>query len=296
MALGNLRRIVFCIAGLLITIGLVFGLAQPALAHAQNEAPFLDIAQQTLSPQLMAIGVGLALIFGAGHALAPGHGKTMVAAYLVGSQGTARHAILLGLITTLTHMLGVYILGFVTFLASAYVLPETLYPVLEAVSGLTICFVGVSLLYHRVVERSALIHGHSHEPHHSPDHDHDHPHATDLVNCHHDHSLPEKITLKSLVSLGIAGGLVPCPSALVLLLSAISLHQAIYGMVLISAFSIGLAGIMVGLGLVAVYARQWLEKIPSLDTLQRYLPIASSIVMIAVGVALSANFVFSSVV
>jgi nickel/cobalt exporter len=293
MALGNLRRIVFCTAGLLITLGLVFGMAQPALAHTEIEAPFLDIAQQTLNPQLMVIGVGLAFIFGAGHALAPGHGKTMVAAYLVGSQGTARHAILLGLITTLTHMLGVYILGFVTFLASAYVLPETLYPVLEAVSGLTICFVGASLLYRRIMDRGSHDHG---DHHHEHSQCHDHPHHDLTCHHNHDHLLPEKITLKSLVSLGIAGGLVPCPSALVLLLSAISLHQAIYGMVLISAFSIGLAGIMVGLGLVAVYARQWLEKIPSLDTLQRYLPIASSIFMIAVGVALSANVVFSSVV
>jgi nickel/cobalt transporter (NicO) family protein len=294
MALGNLRRMAFCIAGLLITIGLVFGVAQPALAHTEIEVPFLDIAQQTLSPQLMAIGVGLALIFGAGHALAPGHGKTMVAAYLVGSQGTARHAILLGLITTLTHMLGVYILGFVTFLASAYVLPETLYPVLEAVSGLTICCVGASLLYRRIMDRGI----HDHGDHHDHHHEHSQGHGHHDLTCHHshDHPLPDKITLKSLVSLGIAGGLVPCPSALVLLLSAISLHQAIYGMVLISAFSIGLAGIMVGLGLVAVYARQRLEKIPSLDTLQRYLPIASSIVMIAVGVALSANVVWSSVV
>jgi nickel/cobalt transporter (NicO) family protein len=294
--LGNLRRIVFCMAGLLMTIGLVFGLAQPAIAHAEIEAPFLDIAQQTLSPQLMVLGVGLALIFGAGHALAPGHGKTMVAAYLVGSQGTARHAVLLGLITTLTHMLGVYILGFVTFLASAYVLPETLYPVLEAVSGLTICFVGASLLYRRLVSNGLQTHGHHHDHHQEHSHDDDHSHHDPACPHNHTHPLPEKITLKSLVSLGIAGGLVPCPSALVLLLSAISLHQTIYGMALISAFSIGLAGIMVGLGLVAVHARQWLEKIPSLDALQRYLPIASSIFMIAVGVALSANVVFSSVV
>jgi nickel/cobalt transporter (NicO) family protein len=165
---------------------------------------------------------------------------------------------------------------------------------LEAVSGLTICCVGASLLYRRIMDRGI----HDHGDHHDHHHEHSQGHGHHDLTCHHshDHPLPDKITLKSLVSLGIAGGLVPCPSALVLLLSAISLHQAIYGMVLISAFSIGLAGIMVGLGLVAVYARQRLEKIPSLDTLQRYLPIASSIVMIAVGVALSANVVWSSVV
>lgn len=291
MQLGNVRRTIFCITGLLMTIGLIFGFAQPAIAHTEIETPFLDIAQQTLSPELMVLGIGVAFIFGAGHALAPGHGKTMVAAYLVGSQGTARHAIFLGLITTITHMLGVYVLGFVTFLASVYVLPERLYPVLETVSGLTICVVGVNLLYRRIVRNST----HDHDHHHDHAQAHDHNHHNDLV-CHHNHSLPEKITLQSLLSLGIAGGLVPCPSALVLLLSAISLNQALYGMVLISAFSLGLAGIMVGLGLVAVYARQWLEKIPSLNVMQRYLPIASSIAMIAVGVALSANIVFSSAV
>jgi nickel/cobalt transporter (NicO) family protein len=284
MQLRRISTLAWRFTGLIILLGIVCGWASPAIAHSESALPFLDISQQTLSPSLMIMGVGLAVLFGAGHALAPGHGKTMVAAYLVGSQGTARHAVILGLITTITHMLGVYVLGFLTFIASAYVLPETLHPILEAVSGLTICAVGIGVLFRNLQAKD------SSDPHSCHRH---HPHSDD---CHHDHehtaAQVQSISLKSLLSLGIAGGLVPCPSALVLLLSAISLHQAVYGMILISAFSLGLAGIMVGLGLVAVYARQWFEKIPSLMVMQRYLPIASSIAMIAAGVALSANVVF----
>jgi nickel/cobalt transporter (NicO) family protein len=271
------------LTGLAILLAIVCGWATPAIAHSESDLPFLDITQQTLTPSLMVAGVGLALLFGAGHALAPGHGKTMVAAYLVGSQGTARHAVILGLITTVTHMLGVYVLALLTFVASAYVLPETLHPILEAISGLTICAVGLNILYRSIMHTKDSPDQHHCHVHHHHDAEHEHEHTS---------SQSKAINLKSLLSLGIAGGLVPCPSALVLLLSAVSLHQAVYGMVLISAFSVGLAGIMVALGLVAVYARQWLEKIPSLSKMQRYLPIASSIAMIAAGVALSANVVF----
>jgi nickel/cobalt exporter len=96
------------------------------------------------------------------------------------------------------------------------------------------------------------------------------------------------MTLPSLVALGIAGGIVPCPSALVLLLSAIALHQATYGMLLVSAFSLGLASVLIAIGLLVVYARQWFYLLPSGNALQQQLPIVSAIAVILVGAVLTA--------
>src|SRR5262249_24901086 len=161
----------------------------------------------------------------------PGHGKTVVGAYLVGSRGTARHAIFLGLVVTLTHTLGVYLLGLGTLAASAWVVPERLYPWISVISGLLVVAVGASLVTTRLQAATALAHGnhhhdhdgHHHHHHHHDGHDHRHGH-----DHHHGHShLPPAdapITLRSLLALGVSGGLLPCPSALVVMLGAIALH------------------------------------------------------------------------
>ncbi|MBR8837444.1 MAG: sulfite exporter TauE/SafE family protein [Stigonema ocellatum SAG 48.90 = DSM 106950] len=245
--------------------------AKPALAHPGHEAVFLqNLAKQSLTPTVILTGLGIAFLFGASHALAPGHGKTMVAAYLVGSRGTPQHALLLGLVTTITHTLGVFALGILALLASQYILPEQLYPILSLISGLTVCGVGFWLLDSRL---------------HNSSHDHD-----NKVNHEHQHhhSIPEEpVTLKSLIALGIAGGMVPCPSALVLLLSAIALHRAAYGILLLGAFSLGLASVLIAIGLVAVYACKWLERLPTSSTLQQHLPVASAIAIIVAGAVLT---------
>ena len=98
----------------------------------------------------MLAGLLIAFMFGSFHALSPGHGKTMVAAYLVGSRGTVRHAVSLGIIVTVTHTLGVFALGLVTLFASKYVVPEKLYPILSVISGLAVFGVGVWLLTSRL--------------------------------------------------------------------------------------------------------------------------------------------------
>ncbi|MBD1870305.1 sulfite exporter TauE/SafE family protein [Cyanobacteria bacterium FACHB-471] len=246
----------------------MFLAGQPVLAHI-GHGQFLtqNLAQTNLSPTFMLGGIGLALTAGAGHALSPGHGKTMVAAYLVGSRGTPQHAVLLGLVTTLTHTVSVFALGVLALFLSRYILPEQLYPVLSLVSGLMVCGVGFWLL-----ERFL----------HSAANNHPHPHS---ANHTHQHS-PAQITLRSLVSLGIAGGLVPCPSALVLLLSAIALHQTAYGLLLVCAFSFGLAIVLISIGWVTLYAHHWLKQVHWVQPFQLYIPMISAIAVIIVGTTL----------
>ena len=178
---------------------------------------FADAASgQGVLLALLAVAFG----WGALHALSPGHGKAMVAAYLIGTRGTARDAVLLGATVTVTHTIGVFALGFVTLGLSQYVLPEDLYPWLTLVSGLMVVIVGAGVL------RSRLRGPHAHA------HEHGHPHGHD-----HDHH-----TRRGVLSMGAAAGLIPCPSALVVLLAAISQHEVALGMLLIVAFSLGLAG------------------------------------------------------
>ena len=202
----------------------------------------------------------LAAAFGWGalHALSPGHGKTMVAGYLVGARGTPRHAAILGLMVTATHTISVFALGLITLAASQYILPEQLYPWLGVLSGLLVVGIGLTVMrsrFHRwrvlraqaAQEREAQRDGHAHDHHHDHDQDHGHGHG-------HSHDHPDgPITTRSLVGLGVSGGIVPCPSALVVLIAAISQHRIGLGMVLIVAFSLGLAATLIAVGLAVIY-------------------------------------------
>jgi nickel/cobalt exporter len=267
--------------GVAIAIWLLTG--ENAIAHPENDSAVLDLLNhQNLTPSLTLAGLGIAFLLGAGHALSPGHGKSMVAAYLVGSRGTPLDAIVLGLVTAIAHMLTVFLLGLVALFASQYVLPEQLYPFLGPIAGLTVCGVGCWLLVKYLKNPSAPdCHHHHHdlEPH-SHEHSHDRPHA-------HSHSESEG-TLGSLIAMGVAGGIIPCPSALVLLLTAIGLNQTVYGMFLIGSFSLGLAAVLVGIGLAVLYARQWFDFLPESSRLRRYLPVVSAIAVILTGAILTA--------
>lgn len=242
----------------------------PVLAHIGHGNLTQNLARAHLSPLFMLSGIGIALLAGAGHALSPGHGKTMVAAYLVGSRGTPRHAILLGVVTTLTHTISAFALGILASLLSKYVLPEHLYPLLSLLSGLMVCGVGFWLL-DRFLNPT-------------PDYHHAHNHSANYSH-HLSHS---ESTLRSLLVLGIAGGLIPCPSALVLLLSAIALHQTAYGLLLVCAFSFGLAVVLVSIGLVIIYAHQRLKQFSFIRPLQPYIRLISATAVIAVGTTLVA--------
>jgi nickel/cobalt transporter (NicO) family protein len=218
--------------------------------------------------------------WGALHALSPGHGKAMVAAYLVGTRGKPRHAIALGATVTVTHTIGVFALGVVTLALSQYVLPEDLYPWLTLVSGLLVVTVGFGVLRSRARKARAHAHAHSHE--HSHEHAHEHAHG------HHHH---HELSWKGLLGMGTAAGLIPCPSALVVLLAAISQHEVALGLLLITAFSLGLAATLTGLGLVVVSARKWIPRRLAAGRLAAVLPAASALLIVGVGCVLTVKAV-----
>ena len=233
--------------------------------------------------QLTLIGIAVAFGLGAMHAMSPGHGKTIVAAYLVGSRGTFKHAIFLGAMVTFTHTASVFLLGFVTLFLSKYVLPEKLFPVLGAISGLSIVWVGTMLFFRR-------LHTGGHHHHHDHPHDHTHSHAHDHGDGHsHSHVPQGEITMGSLIALGAGGGLVPCPSALVVLLSAISLGRTGLGMLLLVGFSAGLAVVLMGMGVLVLCVGNLLpagRKITGSRAFQ-LLPVASAALIACVGLVMT---------
>lgn len=249
-----------------------------------------------LSAALIAAGLG------ALHALEPGHGKTIVAAYLVGSRGTARHAVLLGIVVTAAHTAGVYLLGAVTLYASRYVVPEQLYPWLGAISGLSVAGLGLFIFLERWT-------GETGEHSHAPGEQHSHwflsvfKHSTSkpvvLVESENraatsadSRPVERALSLRELCMLGITGGIVPCPAALVVLLSAFSLHRIGFGLFLITAFSFGLAAVLVIVGLMMVYAKCVVSsRVPTGNTALRYLPLLSSAFMVVLGAGITVSAV-----
>ena len=242
--------------------------------QGRSNDPFAElIAIPDLGLGAITLALAGAFVWGALHAFSPGHGKTIVAAYLVGSRATARHALFLGLTTTITHTTGVFTLGLITLLASRYIVPEQLYPWLETASGLLLIIMGLALFMGRLRRAPAHVYDHSHT--HTSDHDHGHrgEHRHEHGHDHHgadDHShthshLPPgagstRVTWRSLLALGISGGLLPCPSALVVMLGAIALNRLVFGLVLIIIFSTGLASALTVLGIVMVHAKTLLVR------------------------------------
>lgn len=228
------------------------------------------------------IGFGIALLagliaagLGALHALEPGHGKTIVAAYLVGGRGTARHAFLLGTFVTISHTAGVYLLGAVTLYAQKYILPEKLYPLMGVLSGILIAGMGFYLFLQRYAGPE-FAHSHSSG---TATHSHGNP-ATE----HRSSKPDDSISARQLLVLGMTGGMVPCPAALVVLLSALALHRVMFGLFLIVAFSVGLAAVLIGMGLVAVYAGRLVSRSSSDSPLiQRWLPLSSAVMITVLG-------------
>jgi len=238
---------------------------RPAAERAESGFESL-IARDDLGLGVIMLSLLIAAFWGAAHALTPGHGKAIVAGYLVGTRGKPRHAVALGLIVTATHTAGVFALGLVTLALSEFIVPEKLYPWLTLASGLLVVGVGASVLWSRLRHRRAHAHGHHHQ------HDHDHGYGRG-----------------GLLGVGVAAGLLPCPSALVVLLSAIALHRVGLGLALIVAFSVGLAATITGIGLVAVLARRAFGRLSFDGPLVRALPAASALVVLGVGVGITLN-------
>jgi nickel/cobalt exporter len=379
---------------------------QPAAAAVKTQEPLANLINGELTVAVVAFALVASIILGMFHALSPGHGKTVVAAYLVGSRGTARHAVFLGLTVTITHTIGVFVLGLITLFASQYILPEKLYPWLGLLSGLLVLGMGVALFRSRLnfarlksstgstatLQASGHTHSHSSDPannhnhQHGHDHPHDHQHGHDHPHDHdhdhshkhfepakisqpepalalaaagsspqgvdnsvswpttglpgpetahppthdHDHDHPQHehkhphqkhnhdheydhgnglihshggkphthlppgadgkaVTWKNLLIFGISAGLLPCPSALVLMLSAIALNRTALGLIMIIFFSFGLAGTLTLIGLLLVYAREKLGKLKlgRAGKVVRLLPVASAALVSILGMAIT---------
>ncbi len=319
------------------------------------------ISAKHVAPSVMALALLVALVLGALHAFSPGHGKTVVGAYLIGSRGTIRHAVFLGITVTVTHTLGVFALGLATLLASQFVVPAKLFPILSLVSGLLVVVIGLTLFVRRLrggghhhahshapadakqdaneVERPVEVmaenanaaprsaepasaralspawagatvaadaphphthehghrhvHGHAHQHEHVHAHDHAHGHGG-LTHSHggstHTHLPPgaegDKVTWKSLLGLGISGGLIPCPSAMVLLLATIAMRKTALGLVLVFAFSIGLAITLTGVGAAFLYARRLFGRARVPGRLVQALPVISAGIITCIGIVI----------
>jgi nickel/cobalt transporter (NicO) family protein len=228
------------------------------------------VGRSHLSALVILASLAAAIFWGAAHALSPGHGKTIVTAYLVGQRGTPRHAALLGLIVTVTHTIGVFALGLVTLALSQFIVPDRLYPWLNLASGVLVVGIGASVFWSRWRHSRAHSHGHAH---------------------HHHHHHREGPGMRSLFAVGVSGGLLPCPSALVVLLAAISLHRVAFGLLLILAFSAGLAATITGIGLGAVLARHTFRRVSFEGPLIRLLPAASALVILVAGLAMTVHAV-----
>ena len=256
------------------------------------------ISARNLSFWFLFIAGLIAAGLGALHALEPGHGKTIVAAYLVGSRGTSRHAVFLGVIVTAAHTAGVYLLGAITLYASKYIVPEQLYPWLGVTSGIIIAVLAAYMMIRAWTDEDGD-HGHEIGSAHS------HWFASlgrsritvpDDLNSLRNSGVEstgqpgKNVSLTQLLTLGITGGMVPCPAALVVLLGAVSLHRVGFGLFLIVAFSLGLAAILIAIGLSMVYAGQFLARWKSDGSLvKRWLPLASSGCMLLLGLGITAR-------
>ena len=243
------------------------------------------VGERSLSPGFALVALLLAVGLGAAHALAPGHGKTVMAAYLVGLRGTLRQAATIGATVTLTHTAGVLLLGLVLTTSRA-VASERVYPWLGLGSGLLLAGVGVGLLV-RARPGHGHPHPHQHEPGRSHPHDHDHPGAVPGVG--------RPLGWRGLVALGLAGGLVPSPSAVVVLLGGIALGQAWFGVALVLAYGLGMAATLTGVGLLLAHLRTRMDRrlrVPAgsvLGRIGRLLPAATASVIVLVGLGLAAS-------
>ena len=287
-----------------------------------------DIFRTTnLTPFVILASLLTALVIGAGHALTPGHGKTLMAAYLVGSRGTAVHAVGLGLSVAVSHTLGILALAFIVVGAGSVLPPDVVYRVTPVIAGGSIVAIGGWMLINEVRRRRARLesgsmglgnvlihthgvgqehvddvpHGHAHEHEHELSHGHEHAAASDAAphdhpshdatpgehshgGVRHSHLPPPGATLswRGLFVLGLAGGLIPSTSALLILLGSIAAGRPAFGLVLVVAFGLGMAAVMTGVGLAMIVARTRLDRMPSRSSLGRLAAVAPLVASIAV--------------
>jgi ABC-type nickel/cobalt efflux system permease component RcnA len=261
-----------------------------------------------LTPFVLLISLATAFALGAGHALTPGHGKTLMAAYLVGSRGRPIHAVGLGLSVTVSHTLGILVIAAVVVGAQGVLAPDVVVRTAPAIAAVTIAGLGGWMLFAEVRKRlgsrrreAAHRHAHEHGLGHAHEHVHDpepaqtqaHPAGTHSHGgVTHSHVPPDGSTLswRGLFALGLAGGLIPSTSALFILLGSIVAGRPAFGFVLVVVFGLGMAVVMTAIGLATVFARGRLDRMPAttgLGRLARQLPLVAAVVVLTFGVYLS---------
>jgi ABC-type nickel/cobalt efflux system permease component RcnA len=268
-----------------LNAGTVPGPEAVAAAPAAAGASMLDALRHPLkSPWALLALVGACCLLGALHALTPGHGKTLLAAYLVGDRGTPRQAVMLGTVITFTHTAAVFALGGAVLLAGDQAVPGAVVPVLTAVAGVVVLVLGVRLVRRRW--RTAP----SAHDHHHDDHGRTHDEYRHDEHGHgHGSVVTRPPSLRSLATVGLSAGMIPCPEALSVLLLAVGLHRTGLGLVMIVAFSVGLAAVLVGLGLLLVTAAPVLSRVADRRSgwVTARLPLLSAVVVAILGGAMT---------
>jgi nickel/cobalt transporter (NicO) family protein len=266
-----------------VTAAPVFGVASTARMNDLS-----DVLTRNLSDPVVLFGaLLLAIGLGALHALEPGHGKTLLAISLVGARATVPQAVILATALTVAHTIGVLIFGVVVLTLARYIVPETLYPWIALLSGVFVAILGARALAREVSRRRihAAPHSHDHE-HESGVHHHHHDDGgfADAVHAH-SHLIPgtAPISFRSAIIAASTGNVAPCPAALVVLLAAIATQRIGWGLVLIVAFSIGLALTLTVLGVAVVRGAAWLTRRPQFDRLARYAPLVTGAAISVIG-------------
>jgi nickel/cobalt transporter (NicO) family protein len=257
-----------------------------------------------LTPIVILVSLLTAIGIGAGHALTPGHGKTLMAAYLVGSRGTAVHAVGLGLSVAVSHTLGIVVLAVIIVGAGSVLPPDVVYRVTPVVAGLSIVAIGGWMLVGEVRRRRAARaartpggapedeheHGPDHPRHVHHEHDGAAGHSHGGVPHSHVPAAGSRLTWRGLFVLGLAGGLIPSTSALLILLGSIAAGRPAFGLLLVVAFGLGMAAVMTGVGLAMTFARTRLDRMPSRSSLGRVAavaPLVASVAVLSFGIVLT---------
>lgn len=264
---------------------------------------FASLIERELTPGFFFLALLLALGFGAVHALGPGHGKSVMAAYLVGAEGRVRDAVAVGVAVSAMHTLSVVVLGLLTLWAANLFPADAVYPWLSLVSGVVVLGLGTWLLRVRLRARQARL---AHHHHHVHEHNHDrvlvgaggpetpagggHDHGFGY-HTHAPSELPPGVPVTSrrgLTAIALSGGLLPSPSALVVLLGSIALGRVAFGLTLVAAFSIGLAAALTLLGIAVLRARTYLARRFGARA-STLLPIGSAAIITALGTYLTVS-------